>query len=183
MKSSVLLLLLALASTASARIGDSHEQLIDRYGEPKTDPATKMMIQILPLLSGSTQYVFIYQGWRIQTALAPAKDGKRYVVRQSYQRVDGRAMTDYEVKAILDAESAGAQWKPQQAEKTLNIANAATSAFESSLFRRWTRTDGATAETMSPALILKLELPQARAYEQELKRIQEHKRRESVPQF
>jgi hypothetical protein len=185
MRKWIFCLLVAWTATAHARLGESEEQLFDRYGLPKKDPLTQMLIKTNLLLQSSTQYVFEFQGWRINAALLLATDGKKYVVRQTYQRSDGRSMKDYEIKAILDAESDGKMWKPQRTEVSLNLQKTVASVFENQLFSRFIRTDGAIAEagTGGVATIVKVELPQARTREEELKKIEERKRQESTPKF
>lgn len=102
--------LLCIATLSHARLGDTERQCVERYGSPDAPP--KHGNGLGPFLRGSDfEATYHYQGFRITCAFLSGR-----VVRQRYQRekpVNGSLrLTDAEIKAILDAESAGGTWKP-----------------------------------------------------------------------
>ena len=168
MKPSFLILLGCLAASgAFARLGDTLDQAIDRYGLPKPQ---KQQPAPSPLLEGAKEYVFEYQGWKIRCALVMAIDGMSYVVREEYAKIlkpgGNPQITDAERQAILEGEGGLAHW----------TAKAPTA-------QTWGRPDGAVAILGTGGTPLRLELPQAGTYEQALKASREQKAKAPVPKF
>src|SRR4051794_18677187 len=108
-----LLLFLASAASANARIGDTPIQFADRYGRPKDTSLTAISDKTSPLLEGAIHHTYEYQGWRIRAAFIQL-DGP--AVRMDFQKLSGPGVSpviqDYELQAIAAANTpAGTTWK------------------------------------------------------------------------
>jgi hypothetical protein len=67
----ILFILATLISvTAFARLGETETQFVDRYGEAKDTPASKITDKNFPLLEGAIHHTYEYQGWKIRAAFA-----------------------------------------------------------------------------------------------------------------
>ena len=160
---------LACPTAARARIGETEGQSQVRYGAPRED---LLGPQDKPLLTGSVEKQFLFEGFRVRAAFA---DGKCVVIEYAHVPDNGilQQFTDAEVKAILVAESgldeqklAGVP-KEKQAETALrrwreekikeqgaagDIAKGIKGAFK---LNKWQRADGAVAE-YALGLVLKI---------------------------
>jgi hypothetical protein len=181
------LLLILPGSTAIARIGETAIQFVDRYGPPKDTSLTKITDKNSPLVEGAIHHTYEYQGWRIRAAFLQL-DGP--AVRMDFQKMSGGqsgiTIQDYELEAIMRANTpVGMTWSrlacdnPDSPNKGLAKAAEALVAVGQ---RMWKRTDGAILWGRGN-LIVRLELPVARQYEQQLKISKDQKARASVPQF
>jgi hypothetical protein len=170
------LLLLLLATQAFARLGETREQAEARYGLPKSEKPPQFGP---PLLKGARELTFVYEGWRIRCALLPAKDGQEYIVREEYTRSAGNPIIQgFEREAILEAESNGLKWGPKRAELSLNPLRAVENQVKGMLGgATFVRSDGAIAVHSQSMFPLRLELPQARKWEEEMARIAEERAR------
>lgn len=187
----LLILLLSLISLASAqaRIGETSLQFIDRYGGPKNTSSTKISDKKFPLVEGAIHHTYEYQGWKIRAAFLQL-DGP--AVRMDFQKMSGAAsgiaIKDYELQAIAAANTpVGMTWKqalydnPDSPNKGLaKVAEGFIGDVAGQ--KMWRRSDGAILWSRS-TLIVRLELPTARAHEAQLKIRKEQKARASVPKF
>ena len=188
MKAAGLLFLAILTTTtAFARLGETQEQATARYGVPKQTQPPKYG---QPLLEGAQELTFEYQGWKIRCALLRATDGVSYIVREEYTKLPmpniALQISEDERKAILDGEGGMANWTERKTgELSVNpvklLQNQLTHSF---MGRTWTRSaDSAVAVHALGGISLRLDLPQALKYEQELKAIKEQKAKAAVPKF
>jgi FAD/FMN-containing dehydrogenase len=177
-------LLFFTLDSANARIGETTLQCIDRYGPPKDTPSSKILDKNSPLLEGAIHHTYEYQGWKVRAAFLQL-DGP--AVRMEFsKRGPDIAIKDYELNAIIVANTpAGTTWTPIAYDNP-NSPNTgfakAAEAFVAVGQKMWRRTDGAILWSRSN-LIIRLELPIAREYEQHLKLGKEEKARASVPRF
>lgn len=172
-----------------ARLGETSIQFADRYGSPKDDQTTKITDKTFPLIEGAIHHVYEYQGWKIRAAFLQL-DGP--AVRMDYQKIVTGGVDptihDYELQAIASANTpAGTSWKqvavnnPDSPNK--GLAKLAEGYFAGSIGQKmWQRSDGAILWLRS-VLQVRLELPAARQYEEELKAAKDQKARASVPKF
>lgn len=176
---------LVTIATASARLGETAIQLIERYGAPKDTQGSKAMDKGSPLLEGAVHHVYESQGWKIRAAFLQL-DGP--AVRLEYSKLaNGQSpfVKDYELQAIMAANTPpGMTWSkttynnPGLAGSPLSQAVAGAMMGE----RVWQRSDGALLWLRVNAIV-RLELPAVRQYEAKLKVDKEQKARASVPQF
>ena len=176
------------AISSNARLGDTPILCLDRYGSSKTDAVTKINDKSFPLLEGAIHKTYEYQGWKIRAAFLEL-DGP--AVRMEFQKLSkpgvNTQIQDYEIEAILTANSNGGQWTPVAYNNPNSPNKGASKAFEAMIAgasgqKMWQRPDGAIA-WLRGFTLFRLELPAARQYEEQLKRAKEQKARNSVPQF
>jgi hypothetical protein len=184
-----LFLSLTIVASAYARIGETPIQLADRYGRPKDTNLTTILDKNSPLLEGAVHHTFEYQGWKIRAAFLQL-DGP--CIRMDFQKtstaVSGIVIRDDELQAIASANTpAGMAWKPIMYDNPDSSNKGLSKVFEGFIMgaagqKMWQRSDGAILSLRSN-LIVRLELPAARQYEEQLKRNKEEKARASVPRF
>ena len=173
-------------AAAFARLGETADQFIARYGSQKDSPA---LDKNFPLLEGATHHTYEYEGWKIRAAFVEP-DGR--AVRMEYSKLPKTGVSatiqDYELQAIMTANTpSGTTWK-EIAYNNPDSPNKGLSKLFESYFgnamgeKMWERSDGAILWLRSK-MIARLELPAAREYEAKLKAEKEKKARESVPQF
>jgi hypothetical protein len=184
-----LILSLAVAGSAFGRIGETPIQFADRYGRPKDTNLTAIADKSYPLVEGAVHHTYEYQGWKIRAAFLQL-DGP--CIRMDFQKtsaaVSGLVIRDDELQAIATANTpAGMTWKPIIYNNPNSGNKGIAKAFEGILMsatgqKMWQRSDDAILSLRS-ALIVRLELPAAREYEEQLKHDKEEKARASVPKF
>ncbi len=182
----IVVLLLAGASTLNARIGETAIQFVDRYGAPKDTPSSKIYDKNSPLVEGAIHHVYEYQSWRIRAAFLQL-DGP--AVRMDYSKHGPDiVIKDYELQAIMTANTPpGTTWR-QIPYNNPDLPGSGLTKFAQSYFagalgeKMWQRSDSAIL-WLRGKLIVRLELPVAREYEAQLKAEKEQKARASVPQF
>lgn len=183
-----LLLACFFVASAEARIGETSIQFVDRYGTPKDMASSKMSDKNWPLIEGAIHHTYEHRGWKIRAAFLQL-DGP--AVRMEFSKLlNGQSpqIQDYELEAILTANTpAGMTWKrilynnpdsPNSAVAKLGEAYLAGFTGQ----KMWQRTDGAILWFRGP-LVVRLELPAARQYEEQLKAKKDQKARASVPNF
>jgi hypothetical protein len=180
---------LLVVTPASAGIGESAIQLADRYGTPKDNSATQIRDKTQPLLEGAIHHNYEYHGWKIRAAFLQL-DGP--CVRMDYQKIvtaDVKPqIQDYELQAIATGNTpTGMTWKkimynnPDSPNK--GVSKLSEAYFANAVGQKmWQRDDGAILWLRGPMLV-RVELPAAHQYEEQLKAAKERKARESVPQF
>lgn len=184
-----LFLFLVLTVAAEARIGETSIQFADRYGRPKDTNLTAIMDKTSPLVEGAVHHTYEYQGWKIRAAFLQL-DGP--CIRMDFQKtsaaVSGIVIREDELQAIASANTpAGMTWKEIAYDNPNSPNKGIAKAFEGFVMsaagqKMWQRTDGALLSVRSN-VIVRLELPTARQYEEQLKRAKEEKARASVPKF
>ena len=184
-----LLILLLLAASSEARIGETSIQFADRYGRPRDTNLTKITDTYSPLVEGAIHHTYEYQGWKIRAAFLQL-DGP--AVRMDFQKLSGAAsgitITDYELQAIAEANTPpGMTWK-QILYGNPDSSNGPLGRLSEAYFgamvgqKMWQRNDGAIL-WLRGVLIVRLELPAARQHEAQLKIQKDQKARASVPKF
>lgn len=189
MRSVLLFLALLLPAVAQARIGETAIQFADRYGAPKDTSSTAITDRNSPLIQGATHHTYDFQGWKIRAAFLRL-DGP--AVRMDYSKIPGGGSSvqiqDYELQAIVTANTpAGTSWKEimyNNPDVTSNAVTRLVQAYFADAIgeKMWQRSDG-TRLWLRSHLSIRLELPAAHQYEEELKISKEQKARASVPQF
>jgi hypothetical protein len=184
-----LFLFLALTVAADARIGETPIQFADRYGRPKDTNLTAILDKNSPLVEGAVHHTYEYQGWKIRAAFLQL-DGQ--CIRMDFQKtsaaVTGMVIRDDELQAIATANTPpGTTWKSILYDNPDSPNKGLSKVFEGFIMgaagsKMWQRSDGALLSLRSN-IIVRLELPAARQYEDQLKRAKEEKARASVPQF
>lgn len=188
MRVPLFLAFLATMASADARIGETPVQFADRYGRPKDTAADKLPSAVSALVEGAIHHTYEYQGWKIRAAFLQL-DGP--AVRMDFSKIPNGQdirIQEYELQAIASANTpAGTTWK-QIAYKNANLPSDGLNRFSQALLgamigeKMWQRSDGAILWLRSH-LIVRLELPTARQYEEQLQRTKEQKARASVPKF
>jgi hypothetical protein len=184
-----LFLFLIVAASAYGRIGETPIQFADRYGRPKDTNLTAITDKSSPLVEGAVHHTYEYQGWKIRAAFLQL-DGP--AVRMDFQKLSALGVSpviqDYELQAIMTANTpAGMTWKQIAYDNPDSPNKGISKAFEGLFMgmagqKMWQRSDGAILADRSH-VVLRLELPTARQYEQRLKAANDQKARASVPKF
>jgi hypothetical protein len=178
------------AATAFGRIGETADQFSQRYGAPTDTSASQAVAKTVPLLEGAIYHVYQYQGWQIRTAFLPPEGP---AVRMEYSKTPkaGGSMMiqDYELQAIMTANTPpGTSWKrtaysnPDSPSKGF-LSKSLEAYFGQAMGQQmYQRSDGAMLWVFRPATV-RLELPLARQFEEQVKAQKEEKGRASVPKF
>ena len=180
---SAITLLTITTVTAHARLGETREQAEARYGLPKSE---KPLSYVTPLLEGARELEFHHQGFKIRCALLLATDGKEYIVREEYNRLEGNPIIkDFELDAILEGERNGSKWTQKKVGSiSTDITKTVQSQFALMLAgKTWIRPDGAVAALGLGGLPIRLELPQAAQHEARLEALKDQHERAAVPKF
>jgi hypothetical protein len=174
---------------ADARIGETPIQFADRYGPPKDSSLTTVSDSQSPLIEGAIHHTYEYQGWKIRAAFLQL-DGP--AVRLDYQKIITAGVNsriqDYELQAIMAANTPpGMSWKTKMYDNA-NSPNKGLAKFGEAYIadligeKMWQRTDGAIIWLRNHSIV-RVELPGARAYEEQLQLAKNQKARASVPSF
>jgi hypothetical protein len=149
-----LLLAAALATfpfLAQARLAETEGQSQARYGQPREDlagPGDK------PLLPGSIERAYLYEGFRIRAAFAGG-----FCIVVEYAKVPEnnvpKALTDPEIKAILESEKGNSKWKEEKVKGVGPHADIAKGFKDAFKLNKWERKDGAIAE-LALGLVIKI---------------------------
>jgi len=174
---------------ADARIGETPIQFADRYGAPKDSSVTKIADSHSPLVESAIHHTYEYQGWRIRAAFAELNGP---ALRMDYQKIITAGMNpaiqEYELQAIMTANTPPrTSWKTKMYDNP-NSPNKGLAKFGEAYIanaigeKMWQRTDGAII-WLHNHLIVRVELSEVRAYEEQLKAAKEQKTLASVPSF
>lgn len=152
-----------IAFSAHARILETEGQSQLRYGQPREDltgPNDK------PLMPGSVEKAYEYQGWRIRAAFV---GGFCHRIEYAHLPVDGQLVqiTDAEVAKILDAEKGNSSWKEEKSKTPLELKGLEKGLKQAFKVNKWVRGDKAKAET-ALGLVLKIESRDAEDIEKKL---------------
>jgi hypothetical protein len=153
-------LLLTTVMPLHARLGETEAQSQQRYGAPTPEligPTDK------PLLEGSKEIAYNFQGWRVRIALLNGTTARiEYVHLPENNAL--KPITEAEIQAILDGEKSKFSWKEDKPKTGNDGLNALKTMFEG---RKWERSDHAQA-SLKANLLLTLELREVEAYEKKL---------------
>ena len=166
MKPIALLAVFLCTATAHARLGETEGQSQLRYGQPREDlsgPNDK------PLLPGSIEKAYEYQGWRVRAAFV---GGFCHRIEYAHLPVDGQLVniTDAEVLKILEAEKGASSWKEEKSKTPLEFKGLEKGLKSAFKINKWVRGDKAKAET-ALGLVLKLESRDAEDLEKKLSKL------------
>lgn len=171
---------LLLPIQAHARLGDSIQQSQKRYGKPITTAANK----INPLMKDARDESFKYKGWIIRSAFI-----NKHAVRIRYSKESkpdsSPMLQDYEVAAILKAESHGGTWERLRKKSLLEEAFFKTNHPNKSFVHAkasWRNTNGCIAYTPI-GMGLYVESPDAARWEKTMANANLEKRKQNVPEF
>ena len=187
MRLGLFLSVLLLATSSDARIGETAIQCANRYGAPKDTPSSRIMAKNSPLVEGAIHHSYEYQGWKIRAAFLKL-DGP--AIRMDFQKMsaalNGITIQDSELEAIKTVNTPlGMKWSPVAYDNP-DSPNTGVAKFAQSFVaagqKMWQRTDGAIL-WLRGTLIVRLELPVARQYEEQLKIRKNQRARASVSQF
>jgi hypothetical protein len=116
-----LCLVITVAGTAHARLGESPDQLVQRYGQPLSEKDQKGEGDKIAL----ADVVFEKGGFQVSVTVV---DGQS--VAESFKKLNGQPITTLEVRTLLGANSQGREWEAPQTTRGGKL---------------WTRDDNATA--------------------------------------
>jgi hypothetical protein len=164
-------------SSSYARLGETEQQSIKRYGKPVKNKADT----VLPLLKNAVNRTYEYQGWRIRAAFL-----NDHAVRIAYSKLtkpgQSSVINKDEMKAILTAEAHGGEWKQGK-----NFFGFTREAIAKSLSQRgklwWTHSKGLKARMKTGNLVMFVESPEAEIWEQAIENEKKVKQKESIPKF
>jgi hypothetical protein len=124
-----LLLVFATISMAQARLGETADQLVARFGPALNTKTVSENPQ--DVFSGMTDMQFEKQGFEIDVVLAdPSASGNATPIAVSEFYRPRSALTEAQIQVLLDADSEGHKWKEEPKYNGTRI---------------WTRDDGAKA--------------------------------------
>ena len=147
---------MSAAPALHARLGETEAQAEKRYGMPTP---SVIGADEKPLMAGAKEVIYTFEGWRIRAAYV-----NNATVRIEYVHLPPKALTDAEIKAVLDAEKGRFAWreeKPRTGYKELNALKTLVDG------RVWERSDHAQAK-LKANLLLVLETRDAEAIEKKL---------------
>ena len=180
---------LAFITSAHGRIGETPIQCADRYGRPKDTNLTAIVDKSSPLVERAVHHTYEYQGWKIRAAFLQL-DGP--AVRMDFQKTSAATtaitIREDELQAIAAANTPpGMTWKQVMYNNPNSPSKGIGKVIEGFIMgaagdKMWQRSDGAIL-WLRNNLMVRLELPAARAHEEALKVAKEHKARASVPKF
>ena len=151
---------LTAALPLHARLGETEAQSQQRYGAPVPElvgPTDK------PLLVGSKEAAYNFQGWRIRAAFVGGITARIEYVHLPENNAP-KPIGEAEIEAILDGEKGKFVWKEEKPKTGNKGLDALKTMFDG---RRWERSDHALA-SLKANLLLTLELHEVEAYEKKL---------------
>ena len=116
-----LLFVIAITATAQARLGETPDQLVARYGQPLSEADQKAE----GIKVAQAAVVFQKGGFEIDATLSNGIS-----VAESFKKINGEALTIGEIRTLLSANSQGYEWEAP------HVAQGG---------KDWTRDDNATA--------------------------------------
>ncbi|MBU0713832.1 MAG: hypothetical protein KJ964_00570 [Verrucomicrobia bacterium] len=152
-----------------ARLDETEAQCEQRYGKPQNSLSDKSF----PILSGAVNRIYQYQGWCIRIAFI---DGKAVIISysKSAKAAGGITIRNDEVKAILDAEGNGGEWK---GSRNFNL-------FKPGHPKKWSNTNGSIAYLVGiTRAVLVVESPKVEELNKAQAQTTEEPRKESIPKF
>lgn len=174
----LLMMVSALCSVASARIGETERECNARYGTPKK------VAEIVPECPTNE---YDYHGFKIQIAFAGFNGP---AIKMVFTKQPSPFFKDDEVAAILNANTKdGMQWKAsvsesEVAKKSDPLTRMTTAVVTSAMgAKSWVRSDGVTAKVQIQKMGLTIESPEVVAREKRAKEEAEAKRKAAIPSF
>jgi len=150
------LILTLSAPWAVARLGETEVQSQTRYGAPVPE---LIGADEKPLIEGTKELAYSYQGWRIRVAFL-----NNVAAKLEYAHLPEagqlKQLTDQEIQTILEAEKGTFRWREQKPR----TGNAGLDALATMFERQWERSDHATAK-LKAKLALVIEGREVEAFE------------------
>lgn len=172
----VLILFVVFPSASLARLGETKQQDIARYGNPVKDQD-----RFSPILKNAITSTYSFQGWKIRAGYLEG-----LAVRISYSKLPqpgySPRLEEDEITAILNAETHGGNWEKLRPASLLNNKKSGNNLFDGSQLR-WINTNGNIAYTLLGNTTLYIESPTALIWEKRIDLKKEDRRKESIPQF
>jgi hypothetical protein len=163
-------------SIAFARLGETEQQDIARYGVPIKDHDA-----ISPILNNAVTKTYRYQGWKIRAGYLNG-----HAVKISYSKLSqpnvSPQLKDDEITAVLNAETHGGKWEKLKPASLFSQKGSGDKLFDYAQLR-WGNTNKNIAYIPLGGMILYIETPVAIMWEQSLENQKEVKRKENIPQF
>ena len=153
-----------------ARLGETEAQCEQRYGKLQDSLSDKSF----PVLSGAVNRTYQYQGWCIMIAFL---DGEAAIISysKSAKAPGGITIRNDEIKAILDAEGNGGEWKGSRSFNPFKrVAHP----------KKWSNTNGSIAYLVGitrAALII--ESPKVEEFRKTQAKPTEEQGKGSIPKF
>jgi hypothetical protein len=116
-----LLVIVGISANAKARLGETAEQLVARYGQPLNEADQKAEGDKIPLAN----VVFQKGGFEIDVTITNGLS-----VQETFKKINGSALTLEEARFLLTANAQGREWEAPQVVDGDKL---------------WTRDDSATA--------------------------------------
>jgi len=140
--------IVSVTATARARLGESADQLVARYGQPLSEKDQKGEGDKIPLVDATFQK----GGFEVNVTLS---DG--ISVAESFRKINGGALTIGEVRTLISLNSQGHEWAaPQMVEGE----------------KSWTRDDNTLAQLSPDGSRLSITSRELMHKEQEAKKIE-----------
>jgi hypothetical protein len=183
MKSVVLIALSIVVSISPlhARLGDTERECITRYGSAVRQAHSAILG---PLIPGSQQLSFKYQGWNIRVAFVGGR-----VAAQDYRKdssvLKTMVISEDEVKAILQGESGGTVWESAKPKRKGDLFNQLAQELMGPMAdgRLWLRSDGARAHIDHSRFRFTFTTPAATAAKDAETARKQTEDRSSIPKF
>ena len=134
-------LFLSVSPSLQARLGETEPQAKARYGNPVEG---LLVATDKPLLPGSRELVYNFQGWRIRSAFV---NGVTHRIEYAKIPEGGAAkpLTDPELEALLEAEKGAYKWREQKPRTGYDALNQLQEALAG---KTWERSDHADAKLL-----------------------------------
>jgi hypothetical protein len=173
----VLFIAIGFPSISFARLGETVQQNIARYGNPVKDYNDT----VSPILRNADTKPYNFKGWKIRAGYLEG-----HAVRITYSKLSqgdrSLLLKEDEISAILNAESLEGKRKKLPPRSFFNSDKSGNILFDSALIR-WINTNNSIAYILIGNSTLYVETPAATKWDQSLERQKEIKRKESIPKF
>jgi len=178
-----LLAIILCPGIAHARLGETLIQFVDRYGPPQKKPISTGLFP--PLLREAEIRYYEKAGWKITAAFIDITSPSICV---EFRKANAAALTDEEITTILTANSGGMKWRQVIYHSASSPDEPSQRAGEAILapalgMMMWQRTDGATASLQVLKTALRLESPEAKKHEENIKQREIKRAQTNRPKF
>lgn len=172
----LLLALILVVPSAEARIGETSFQFAIRYGAPKDTVSAKTADKNSPLVRGAIHHTYEYQGWKIRAAFLHPNGPAVRIDFSKLPNGQDLPIRNSELEAIKTVNTPfGMTWDQMSGGASQPMPASLSGIMTDKI---WRRTDGALVSLHGP-MIVRIELPTARRYEEHQK-IREAQRAQPV---
>ena len=163
----LLLALIPVVPSAEARIGETPFQFAIRYGAPKDTVSAKACDKNSPLVRGAIHHTYEYQGWKIRAAFLHPNGPAVRIDFSKLPNGQDLPIRNSELEAIKTVNTPfGMTWDQISSGGASQPMPASLAGIMSD--KIWRRADGALVSLHGP-MIVRIELPAARRYEEHQK--------------